>query len=437
MDFEQVLNTLEQYSQFFRQPIEIPIEKYSIDPQLPKAETKKTDSKNEKPENKVQTISSTIPVDEAEKDKKKENHRNIVNPSCKCFFALIKPKGAEKGKRVMLLYSPPFIEILDEMQGENPDDPPRFEMEVVPSNAEISYEGRFLYITSNQVEREFTIKSKRDIFENIVTSEFKTPLVPFILSILGCERLPPTPQMTLAFLYKTIYTDSFLRSFNYLSPDLLVSADPDEDILKSWVQASDPILDAIISKLFREFFQEHNWEEDFDVLKEFPFKVAGKIMEMDADFEKFVTKMSNAVSDKVESYLSGLEGMPFNQRTLMLLHLIYDEANKRFPDSQAPGRMVSDAIFKAALLPSVAQKKPSQDLSDLNNIISFSQTAVCLDQLKRYEQILRVFRHQPRDYEPVKRGQTTFEAFLKLLALVGEHPSEFLNVARRLDQISA
>ena len=154
---------------------------------------------------------------------------------------------------------------------------------------------------------------------------------------------------------------------------------------------------------------------------------------MDTEFSKFVDVMCNATSDKVRIYLTTLESMPFNQRSLMLFHLIYFEAQKKFPDSQAGARMVSLALFDSALYPAVREKKPSQNLSEMNNLITFAQTAVCLDQLKQYERILSVFKKQPKDYEPVRRGQSTFDAFLKLLDLVGQYPSEFLNVARRVD----
>ena len=436
MNFEQNYRELEQFSQFFRTAIEIPIEKYTLElPKTTKATTNKTDEESTQPTKKVQTISSSIPVsdDSNAKKKKEEKNRRKVDESCKCFFAIIKPIGSPKGTRQTLMYAPPYIEIYEKYVQDKNNENLNFQMEVLPSNAEITYEGRHIYIKANQAEREYTLKSKRDIFENIVSSEFKTPLIPFILSILGCESLPPTPQMTLSFLYNTIYTDSFLLSFNYFPPELLVSDTDDTDYLKCWVQASDPILDSIISQLFRNFYNTHNWQDEFNPLEEFPFQIAAKILEMDSDYTKLIDAMCNATSDKVRTYLTNLEMMPFNPRTQMLFHLIYFEAQKKFPDSQAGARMVSLALFDSSLYPSVREKKPTQDLSEMNNLVTFAQKAVCLDQLKQYEQILSVFKKQPKDYEPAKRGQTTFDSFLKLLDLVGKYPSEFLNVARRVD----
>ena len=436
MDFDKDLHELEQFSQFFRNEVEVPIEKYTLDFQNSKTlqQSKSSQDLSIQQPSKVQTISSSIPVNDDSdlKKKKEEKPRKKVEDKCKCFFAIIKPADAQKGTRQTLLYAPPYIEIYEKYIQDSTNDNINFQMEVLPSNAEITYEGRHIYIKANQTEREYTLKSKRDIFENIVSSEYKTPLIPFILSILGCESLPPTPQMALSFLYNTIYTDSFLISFNYLPQELLIR-NSDDDYIKYWVQASDPILDSIISQLFRIFLNTHHWQDEFNPLEEFPFQVAAKILEMDTEFSKFVDVMCNATSDKVRIYLTTLESMPFNQRSLMLFHLIYFEAQKKFPDSQAGARMVSLALFDSALYPAVREKKPSQNLSEMNNLITFAQTAVCLDQLKQYERILSVFKKQPKDYEPVRRGQSTFDAFLKLLDLVGQYPSEFLNVARRVD----
>ena len=436
MDFDQSLHELEQFSQFFRNDIEIPIEKYTID--FPNSKNLQQNKSSQEisiqPQSKVQTISSSIPLtdDTDIKKKKEEKPRKKVDEKCKCFFAIIKPADSPKGTRQTLLYSPPYIEIYERYTQDINNENLNFQMEVLPSNAEITYEGRHIYIKTNQTEREYTLKSKRDVFENIVSSEYKTPLIPFILSILGCESLPPTPQMALDFLYNTIYTDSFLISFNYLPQELLVSDNEDVDYIKCWVQASDPILDSIISQLFRIFLNTHHWQEEFNPLEEFPFQVAAKILEMDNEFSRFIDNMCNA-TDKVKTYLATLETMPFNQRSLMLFHLIYFEAQKKYPDSQAGARMVSLALFDSALYPAVREMKPSQNLSEMNNLITFAQTAVCLDQLKQYERILSVFKKQPKDFEPVRRGQSTFDAFLKLLDLVGKYPSEFLNVARRVD----
>ena len=203
------------------------------------------------------------------------------------------------------------------------------------------------------------------------------------------------------------------------------------DLLESWVRASDPILDEILSMLYEQYFSVMQKEKTTFQKSEFVFKVSVQILSMDETYNNMLSALSKSNGNFVFSYLRLMETVPFNNRTFMMLHLLYTEANKRFPDTQAPSRVLSSTICDGHLLANLKVLAPKANLSELTNLVSFAQTAVSLEDLKRYESILNQYKKQPKDFEPVRRGALTFEAFTQLLLFAEKIPLEFVNIFRR------
>ena len=72
----------------------------------------------------------------------------------------------------------------------------------------------------------------------------------------------------------------------------------------------------------------------------------------------------------------------------MILHIIYYETSLKYPDSQFPLKMVSIALFNASIHPLALEKNPVFSIEELKYLLEFQQTAIALDNLKKYEKIL-------------------------------------------------
>lgn len=423
MEFEQILSELAQFNAFFKGEVEIPIEKYTMT--MPSLQQTDPTEKNQ-PENKVQTISTTIPgntkTDDTSKQKQKE--KTIISSKCKCFYVILKPEGSAKGSRCLLLYAPPYCAILDESKPE---------LEVLPANSEFSIEDRYLYIVTSFSERKYSIKSKLDVFQNIIRSEFKYSTVPYILSKLGCDKDLTVESMCETFIYSTIYSESFFLSFYFMDPKLYSKP----ELIENWVKACMPMIDTVMGRLFDIFINDVDITSIKNPLELFPFLVVNQILSMDEQFKDYVKIIAEAnVPDLCSFYLRCLESQPFNQRSLMILHLLHFETSIKYPDSQYPLKMVSMAMYDSALLPMALNINPNFRQAELKNLIEFQQTAIALDNLTKYEKILGLFRKQPRDYEPPRRGATAADGLDEILKYVGSFPSEYLRVARIMEKIN-
>lgn len=417
MSADPILDEIRIYRDFFEKPIALPLEKNMKEDDAPII-TQQKSTKKAKPK----TQESEISVSESIKD----NH-NYITPDCKCFFISIKPDKSASGVRQTLLYAYPYCAILNE-------DP--LELEILPKETKYYIEGRNIFVVLNRTERKYSIKSKLEMVNTITSGSYQTYLIPFFMSALANGWTPPTRthedkinHITSTFFYKTIYCEEFLESFAYLPNKYR----DDSDLLDSWVRAADPMMDKVIESLAERYFRNKTFDRITYDHDNFLFKIACQMLSMDENFNSFANVMATCQSNHINFYLRNLETCPFNDRSQMLLHLLFAEAQKAFPETAAAGLIVSLTIFHGSLLPIVAEINPNQDLSDVQPLAEFTQTTIRLEQLKLYEKILTMFRQQPGSYVPVRKGAYAYDGFCALMKCAEKDPNAFLNAARNYE----
>ncbi|EAY14899.1 hypothetical protein TVAG_380090 [Trichomonas vaginalis G3] len=423
MEFEQILSELAQFNTFFKGDVEIPIKKYTITRQINQSMPPETQEQNSSPQTQNTTTPAPRTSSASKDDVKKIKDKYVISSKCKCFFISVKLEGSPKGSRNLLFYAPPYCALMDESIPE---------LEVLPSNTEFTFEDRYITVTTSFSERRFSIKSKLDIFKNIIQTDFNSASVPFLLSILGCDRRLSVNTMAETFVYNTLYNDNFLLSFYFLPAEL--NSTP--EVIENWVKASMPMIDSLMAQLYHIFINDKDITRIKNPTRLFPFLVTKQILSMDEYFMQFVTFLSGTTIDLCNTFLRGLEQVTFNARTLMILHIIYYETSLKYPDSQFPLKMVSIALFNASIHPLALEKNPVFSIEELKYLLEFQQTAIALDNLKKYEKILSQYKKQPRDYEPARRGATSTDAFEYILGVAEKNVSQFLNVSRIMEKIN-
>lgn len=421
---DQIYEELNHYCNFFKNPITLPLEethhKHEV---VQNTEEKSPGDSQATTQVIIPTIESGVKPTRSSIGKNK-SYKHTITDSCKCFFAIVKPYKAPKGKRKLFIFVHPYCGVYD---NESTSNTVNLELEIFHPESSYFADGRFLYVVDkNGSEKKFSIKSNLNVFKSIITASYKTNLIPFLLSVVACNVVPEPNSMLQTFYNKSLYTNDFLECFSGLPNDLL-----NDEVLDNWIRAADPTIDIILSHLLGKYFNSMSPDSLQFPQDEFAFKIIAKMLKADEEFKEFAVKLSKEEKDICQLYVSLLETFPYNNKTHMMLHVLYDEARKVFPDTQIPSLMCSFTIFDGVLSGMLKELNPDISLSPLYGFVDFSQTTISLKHLKVYEKTMNLFRKQPTNYVPCTQGSLAFEAFTYLLGLVVKKPSDFLNVARR------
>lgn len=341
--------------------------------------------------------------------------RTPIDPSCKMFFSLVKPQGTQKGTRVLMLYAPPLYALFDQAIEE---------LEMIPSSTKFYTEGRFLILVNNDKERVFSLKVDEKKFYDLVTNKSTDTLLQFFYFCNLNKYLPPPIFLTNPFYSKVVNHTRFYVMFARLPTDMIT-----KDVLDNFVRAIDPILDDVFVALIDDFLRPLDVDLSVCPTNVFLFKVILTSLRIDDTFGNVKSIIEKAKKPQ-EALVLSLESMQFNDRTKMVLHILFSETQKHFPNMNTAGKLTASIII-ASIIDSLNEKNLSSKVEMLKAIDGFKCGGLSQSMYKRYINSLNAFKKQPPSFQLTRKGTYSYDSFVVLINFVWANAAKFVEILEK------
>ena len=390
------IEKINQISQFFKEPIKLPYEKIENKSTQVLEITKESNFKSITPD--VKSFSTKYPE---------------LNIKSKLFFITIKPKGSIKGTRLIFFYCSNYYSIFNSEKNE---------LELLPHSTKFYRSNRNLIIENKNQQRFFTIKINLQTFEGLINNSNSNTITQFLLSSLATSQIPPLSHLTLPFFNLSIYNLTFLTYFTLIPSNLL-----NNSIYISWIRASDPFLDEILDNFFQTYFKSID-EINFQIPNNiFYFEICKYILFIDDNYQNFINNLIKKKKNLIETYMLLISNEPFNERSKLMLHLLFNNIYKEFSIYLKSKKIINSFLIENLSL-ILKEKSINFDLNQLDLIKSFSFNNLNNNLILKYNNFLNKLKIQPPNYLPAKKGINTLESFSNLLNFSFENILIFLDI---------
>ena len=410
---DQKLERISSLGEFFNNPIQLNIAHPNKSTPYLNTFTRENDSQ-EQSKNSVEEKNDS--QQNSQSDAKKQKHsrkkRNEIDPSCKVFFALVKPKGTDKGTRVLFLYAPPLYALFNHKEEE---------LEMIPTSTKIYLEGRFIILANNGKERAFSLKVDEKRFAELVSNKSNDILLQFCYFCQVNHYLLPPVFLTNPFYNQVVNQDRFYVALSHFPVDSFSS-----ELLDHYVRAVDPLMDTVLERLVDDYLDPLEVDVSTAPAKKFVFNFILNVLKLDDIFSNLKTAIEKSKRPQ-EAFILGIECMQFNDRSKMVLHILYSRTEKHFPNMNTAGKLTSSIILKSITDYLLEKNLPSK-VEALQSLDGFKQGNISPTMYHRYVNSLKAFANQPPFYQLTKKGTFSFESFVKLLQFVWTNINKFIQI---------
>lgn len=338
--------------------------------------------------------------------------RKPVDVTCRVFFSLVKPQGAPNGTRFILLYSPPLYAILDQANEE---------LEMIPKDAQFYFEGRYIIVSFNNVERIYSIKSDAKKLYDLTKNNNSDEILQFFLCCQLNRYLVPPIFLTNPFYNKVVNNERFF---------FLASKHPyeyyNDETLDNYIRASEPFIDTLLELLLDEFIKPLEYE-----ISQFPkgsFLYHLLLMMIDEDENITILKTACEKSRKPqEAFVLGYEIMPLNDRSKMVLHLVYSVCEKYFPGSTLGIKLIN-SIMLNVIANHLNLKKLGFKADLILQLENLHQGTLTPSLYKRYTIIANEFKSQPANFILNRKGTFSYDSFIIMVNFTWMHITDFIKI---------
>ena len=377
------------------------------------------EKENEIPTKPIQndTKPSNTKTNQSGPSKSKHFWRNRIeiDPTCQVFFALVKPKGAQQGSRVIFMYAPPLYAIFDQTKEE---------LEMIPTTTKFYLEGRFLILVNNGRERAFSIKVDEKRFYDLLSNKSKDKLLQFCYFCQLNRYLLPPVFLTNPFYNNVVNQDRFYVMLSHFPVDAF-----NREYMDNYVRAVDPMMDTVLEQLVRDFLDPLEVDISKAPKNKFVFKFLHTVLRVDDTFGNLKTGIEKSRKPQ-EALILGIESQQFNDRTKMALHILYSETAKHFPGMDTAGKLTASVIISSVVDYLLEKNLPSK-VEAIQSIDGFNRGILSTTMYRRYVKSIDLFAQQPQFYQLTKKGTFSFESFVVLLHFVWSNINKFVFILEK------
>lgn len=357
-----------------------------------------------------------IPSEDSKASKFWRN-RSHIQESCRVFFAFVKPRGSKNGTRLILLYAPPFIALLDHQHEE---------LEIIPPSTHFYFEGRFLFLVNNGNERVFSIKCDEKRLVELTKNNAIDDVTQFFRMCQLNRYLVPPIFLTYPFYDKVINTTDFYYYLSKLPINLW-----NEELFDNYIRASDPLLDELYERFFDDYFRPMEYENSSIPKDNFIFMLLYYTLYFDDQINMFKVNLDRAKKVQ-DSFVLAMEFMPFIDRTKMILHLLAVTADKYFPNENLGSKIIFNLVIKY-LADYLIDRKLEEKAYQLYDIMDLKKGGLSTTLYKRYLVVGSKFRDQPAEFQLIKKGTYTYDSFIVILNFVWSNQRKFMETLENSD----
>ena len=413
---DEKLERISSLSEFFNNPIQLNIAhpNKSSNYLYP---FQKDNEEKETPQNSVderKDAKANVPA-EAKKQKHTRKKRNEIDPNCKVFFALVKPRGTVKGTRVLFLYAPPLYALFNHKEEE---------LEMIPTSTKIYLEGRFLILVNNGNERAFSLKVDEKRFSELVSNQSNDILLQFCYFCQVNHYLLPPVFLTNPFYNQVVNQDRFYVALSHFPVESF-----SQKLLDHYVRAVDPLMDTVLERLVDDFLDPIEVDISTAPRNKFVFNFILNVLNLDDAFNNLKTAVEKSKRPQ-ETFILAIESMQFNDRTKMVLHILYSRTEKHFPNMNTAGKLTASIILRS-IIDYLLLKNLSSKVEAMQSLDGFQPGNLSPTMYRRYVNSLKAFANQPPFYQLTKKGTFSFESFVELLQFVWTNINKFVQILEK------
>lgn len=339
-------------------------------------------------------------------------NRSHIEETCRMFFAFVKPRGAKNGTRLILLYAPPFVALLDHQHEE---------LEIIPSSTHFYFEGRFLFLSNEGNERVFSIKCDEKKLVELTKNNGADDITQYFRMCQLNRYIVPPIFLTYPFYDKVINTANF---YFYLSK--IPSNYWKDDLIDNFIRASDPMLDELYEKLFDDYFKPMEYEDSSIPKNNFLFTLLHYSLLFDEEINSFKISLDKAKNVQ-NSFVIALEYMPFIDRTRMIFHLLFVTAERYFPNGNLASKVILNVVLKY-LAEYLDHRKLPEKAQQLRDMMDLKRGELSHNLYKRYLAVGSKFRDQPSEFQLIRKGTCTYDSFIVVLHFVWSNQRKFMEI---------
>ncbi|EAY01662.1 hypothetical protein TVAG_384010 [Trichomonas vaginalis G3] len=404
MNLNGRLNKFNAYKQELQKPMKIAIGNAN--------EQEKSNSNNFKEQ---QTAYKPEPdIDTSCVPKRFWRTRTPMNPECKFFFVLAKPEGSPKGTRFYFLYDDPYCSLFDFNKRE---------IEIITTNSQLFFEGRYIVLRNNNVDRLFSLKVEEEPFHDAIENTDSDIIKQFYILSKICNGYPNTDNMTVAFYNRTINTLRFFKLVSFLPLHLF-----DDEKTEWYLRGCDPFLVDLFDFLCVGFIKTIDKNTQKFPTDTFIFKFIAMTFQNDDTFKSIISQVGKFKMVQEGFAFKMSTTNPYNDRTKMVLHLLYLNISKAFPNTDLPTHLVFSAIVNS--VQAIWQVDPTymHKAGDIMELDGFKRRRIPLDLWNDYIATFDKFKIQPSGYILPTHSTVTFDYFSEILKLTMDHKDKMLKI---------
>ena len=332
------------------------------------------------------------------------------------FLVLCKPEGKPKGYRTMFLYSPPLYSVYLN-SGKDA------ELISFHKDAHFYIEGRFIVVIDEGKEYMFSIKSDQKKFKDLLNTKFSDNLTAFFTYAKELNIIPDADYLTFYFYQKTIAVVPFYITFSHFPEQLFK-----DEFFNNFIYTIDPIIDTFFDAAFDAYYKTCDKPVLFEPENVFVFTLIRNIFRIDDNVTKSFKPALDKCKNVLESFVSNLEALNFNNRTKMVLYLVYSNAAKHFDANCAKSLLASVIINE--FLRFIEDRDSKAKFLAMKSIKLNKRGQFTEYQFTRMKNALIYFEKQPQEFNPPAPSQKSYDGFKYLLSIATSNMALMLKVLK-------
>jgi hypothetical protein len=346
------------------------------------------------------------------------NKREPLKSKFDFFIILCKPEGRPKGTRAVFFYSPPLYSVCV-------DSGIKAELIILGKDSHLYLEGRYLIVIDEGKEYRFSIKSDQKKFAELLNKNFKNNLTAFYVYCKELNLAPEANYLTLYFYQKAVAQIPFYLTLGYFPTKVFTEA-----FFKNFMYAIDPFIDEFFDEAFYRYYKTCEEPVLFEPEEYvFVFDLIHNIILLDDALTKVIFPALERCNNVLETILSYIELCNINERTKMVLYLLYANTEMYF-DADCARSLLSSVVVNVFFR--FFEVRNSKSKFAAVSSIRYNMKGKFNDnQFARFKTALSYYEKQPPNFTPATAGTRSYDGFKYLLDITFRNIRVMLKVLKK------